>query len=73
METEARLVHSLNAQFPILVTLLGMTMEVSPVQFPKAVLSILVTLLGMLTEVSPLQPSKTRIWGSERNVHRVKV
>ena len=42
------------AAFPMLVTLLGMVMEVSP-QPAKAPYPMLVTLLGMVTEVSSLQ------------------
>ena len=38
----------------MLVTLLGMVMEVKLVQFSKALLPMLVTLLGMVTEVNLL-------------------
>ena len=40
----------------MLVTLLGMVMEVKPLQPEKAYLLMLVTLLGMVMEVKPLQP-----------------
>ena len=39
----------------MLVTLLGMVMEVRPLQSENAPLPMLVTLLGMVTEVRPLQ------------------
>jgi hypothetical protein len=40
----------------MLVTLLGMVMEVRPEQLWNAPLPMLVTLLGMVTEVRPEQP-----------------
>ena len=43
------------AEFPILVTLLGMVTEVKEEQEEKALLPILVTLLGMVTEVKKVQ------------------
>ncbi len=43
---------------PMLVTLLGMVMEVKPLQFLKAELPMYVTLLGMVMEVKPLQEEK---------------
>ena len=46
------------AELPILVTLLPMLMDVSPLQPKKEEFSIQVTLLGMDTEVRPVQPSK---------------
>ena len=42
----------------MLVTLLGMVMEVKPVQPEKAEPPMLITLLGMVTEVKLLQPPK---------------
>ena len=48
----------LKAWSPILVTLLGMVIEVKEEQPEKALLPILVTLLGMVTEVKEEQPSK---------------
>ena len=41
----------------MLVTLLGIVMEVRPQQLKKALLPMLVTLLGIATEVRPLQTS----------------
>ena len=41
----------------MLVTLLGMVIEVSPEQSQKARFPMFVTLLGMVTEVSPEQLS----------------
>ena len=46
------------ACFPMLVTLLGMSMEVKLVQREKAYIPILVTPSGMVMEVRPLQPPK---------------
>ena len=43
----AKLEHSENAKFPILVTLLGILMLAKLVQFSNALLSMLVTLLGI--------------------------
>ena len=40
----------------MLVTLLGMVMEVRPLQLSKAEMPMLVTLFGMVMEVRPLQP-----------------
>ena len=45
-----------NADFPILVTLLGIVMEVKPEQPWNADFPILVTLLGIVIEVKPEQP-----------------
>ena len=50
----------MNAQVPILVTLLGMVIEVKPEQSSKAQLPILVTLLGIVMEVRSVQSSKAR-------------
>ena len=44
-----------NALFPMLVTLLGMVIEVRPLHEANAPLPMLVTLLGIVIEVSPLQ------------------
>ena len=44
-----------NAPLPMLVTLLGMMMEVRPEQQENAPFSMLVTLLGMVMEVRPEQ------------------
>ena len=44
-----------NAPGPILVTLLGIMIEVRPLHLQNAKSSILVTLLGIVTEVSPQQ------------------
>ena len=41
---------------PMLVTLFGIMMEVSPLQLEKASLPMFVTPFGMETEVRPLQP-----------------
>ena len=49
------------ALYPIIVTLLGILMEVRLVQPLKAPYSMLVTLLGISMEVSPVQPSKAEI------------
>jgi len=51
--TFVRLVQSLNAPIPILVTLFGMVMEVRPVQPLKAESPILLTLLGIDTVFFP--------------------
>jgi hypothetical protein len=45
-----------NAQCPIVVTLLGMVIEIEPVQYQKAASPIVVTLFGMVNEVKPWQP-----------------
>ena len=50
--------HPANAQPPILVTLLGMVMEVNEEQSLNALSPISVTLLGIVMEVKDLQPSK---------------
>jgi hypothetical protein len=42
----------------MLVTLLGMVMEVKPLQLEKAMRPMLVTLLGMVMEVKPEQLEK---------------
>ena len=42
----------------MLVTLLGIVIEVRLLHIPKASFPMLVTLLGMVTDVRPLQPSK---------------
>ncbi len=44
----------------MLVTLLGMVMEVRPLQLSKAKLPMLVTLLGMVMEVRSLQFPKAQ-------------
>ncbi len=51
-----RLVQSLNAHSPMLITLSGMVMEVSPVQSLNAYSPMLVTLEGMVMEVKLVQP-----------------
>ena len=40
-----------NARLPMLITLLGMVIEVRPEQYMNAPYPMLVTLLGMVTEV----------------------
>lgn len=55
MWTEARPLQPEKAQYPMLVTLLGMVTEVKPLQPRKVLAAILVTLSGMETEVRPLQ------------------
>ena len=52
-----RLEHSLKAQFPIFVTLVGILMLVSDLQPQKAPNSIFVTLSGILILTSELQDS----------------
>ena len=47
--------HSLKAQPSIKVTLVGIVMEVTPLQFLKAELPMIVTLFGIVTEVNPEQ------------------
>ena len=47
--------QDVKALSPILVTLLGIVMEVRLVQFLKTLSPILVTLLGMVTEVRAVQ------------------
>ena len=44
-----------NAFLPMLITELGMVIEVRPLQFTKAVFPMLVTELGIVNDVSPLQ------------------
>ena len=51
---EVRLVQPAKTPLPMAVTLLGMVMEVRPVQWENAP-PMLVTLLGMVTEVRPEQ------------------
>ena len=55
-DIEVRLLHSLNAYLPMLVTLLGMVTEVRPEQLWNALSPMLVTLLGISMEVSLEQP-----------------
>ena len=55
---EERAEQPSKAQYPMLVTLLGMVTEVREEQPPKAIIPILVTLLGMVTEVREEQPLK---------------
>jgi hypothetical protein len=50
-----RFEHPLNAEFPILVTLLGMVMLVRLVHVSNTLVPILVTLLGMVILVRPWQ------------------
>ena len=57
MVTEVRELQLWKADFPIVVTLLGMVTEVRELQSLKAPKPIVVTLLGMVTEVRELQPS----------------
>jgi hypothetical protein len=52
MVTEVRPEQPENAEFPILVTLLGMVTEVRPEQPENAEFPILVTLLGIVMVVS---------------------
>jgi hypothetical protein len=58
MVTEVRPEQPEKADWPILVTLLGMVMDIRPLQPPKACSPILVTLLGMVMEVRLEQPKK---------------
>ena len=55
--TNFRLLQLLNAEFPMLVTLLPITTLVRPEQLLNAELPMLVTLLGIVTLVSPGQYS----------------
>ena len=55
---EVNCTQSLNALPPMLVTLLGIVMDVRPEQFLKAELPMLVTLLGIVMDVRPEQPWK---------------
>ena len=50
--------QSQKASFPILVTELGMEMDINPLQPEKAPYPILVTELGIVTDVKPLQLEK---------------
>ena len=50
----------MNALPPMLVTLLGMVIEVRPEQPQNAVSPMLVTLLGMVTEVRPEHPKNAQ-------------
>ena len=56
MVTEVRLLHPLKAMLPTVVTLLGILIDVSPLQLSNAPVSIFSILLGMVIEVRPLQP-----------------
>ena len=51
-----RRLHPEKAPLQILVTELGIVIEVSPLHPLKASLSILVTEFGIVTDVKPLQP-----------------
>ena len=42
----------------MLITLLGIVIDVKPVQLEKALSPMLVTLLGIVTDVKPLQSLK---------------
>ena len=55
----------------MLVTLLGISMEVKPEQFLKAPLPMLVTLLGMVTEVKPEQFPKAELKKAEGDIEIV--
>ena len=55
--TEVKLRQLRKALTPILVTLLGIVIEVKA-QLAKATSPILMTLFGILIEVKPLQPEK---------------
>lgn len=55
MTTDSILLQREKAQIPILVTLLGMMIVVSPLQYAKACPPMVTTLLGMDIEVRPLQ------------------
>ena len=57
---EARLKQLLNARSPMLVTLLGIVMDVK-LQLLNARSPMLVTLLGIVMEVRPVQYSNTLI------------
>ena len=52
--TLLRLLHPLNAPFPMLVTEFGIVMEVRAMQRRKALFPMLVTLFGIVTEVRPM-------------------
>ena len=58
---------------PIDVTLLGIEIEVIPVQFAKAFPPMEVTLLGMSMEVKPVQPEKAFPWISFTSSPRINV
>ena len=58
---EVREGHSWNADFPMLVTLLGMVTEVKEEQYANAYSPILVTELGMVMEVREEQPPNANI------------
>src|SRR5574344_2927876 len=49
---DERFLQPLNAELPMLVTLSGIEIEVSPTQYSNALSPILVTLLGMEMEVN---------------------
>ena len=51
-------VHPENAEFPMVVTLLGMVNEARLLQPENAEFPILITLLGMVNEARLLQPEK---------------
>ena len=53
--TFVRLLQRRKASFPMLVTLLGISMLVSPDQFSNAEIPMLVTLLGITMLASPVQ------------------
>jgi uncharacterized membrane protein HdeD (DUF308 family) len=53
MVMEVRLLHQINASFPILVTLLGVVIEVRLLHQPNASLPMLVTLLGIIVDAHP--------------------
>ena len=54
----SKLLHSVNANSPISVTLSGSVILVKPLQSENAYISISVTLSGSVILVKPLQPSK---------------
>ena len=56
-----KFVHPVNAQLPIDITLLGMMMDVKPVQSRNAEPPICVTLFGMVMEVKLVQPANAML------------
>ena len=59
--TEARPAQSSKAEMPISVTELGISIEVSPLQFLKAASLIEMTELPNVIDVRPVQPSKAEM------------
>ena len=51
-----KLLQSLNASYPMEVTLFPIVTEANPLQLQNASSPMEVTLFGMVTEVKPMQP-----------------